>query len=204
MAACQVVVVRHGKQQDLGLNFNSWGLPAVLTPDGVELAKNFVRFHKEHLRGCKLFVTSPLIRAQQTLFEMMKELGFNITEFDSLVRICDCLYTQSPLMYTSADPNETVDSWAVKNLSFAMAEGERIYEAIQCLVVGLMGPEGGTALCVSHGGPVDLLLAYAKNELPGSDGKGFYSIKDLKKGEGIILSFDAVELVDIRELRFPK
>ena len=204
MATCKVVVVRHGKQQDLGLGFTSWGLPAVLTPDGVELAKNFVRLNREILQGCTLFATSPLIRAQQTLFTIMGELGIKVADFDQLVKICNRLYVREPERYMSSDPNETVASWATRNLTFVMEEGERVFEAIKCLIVGPVSAKGGSALCVSHGGPIDLLLAHAKNELPHSNGLAFQSIEDLKKGEGMALYFDDGKLIAVKELRFPK
>ena len=204
MATCKVVVARHGKQQDLGLGFTSWGLPAILTPDGVELAKNFVRLNRDDLRGCSMFATSPLIRAQQTLFAIMGELGIKVGDFDPLVKICNCLYVREPAKYLSSDPSETVASWTKKNLKFAMEEGERVYEAIVCLVVGNLSVNGGTALCVSHGGPIDLLLAHAKNELSDGNGTAFQSIDDLKKGEGLVLYFDGDQLITVKELRYSK
>jgi len=71
----RVIVVRHGSRELLGTMNNSWEVFAHLNELGKRQARQFAAEHEGLLRGCRIFASSPLIRAQETLREIVDEMG---------------------------------------------------------------------------------------------------------------------------------
>lgn len=202
----KIVVFRHAQQEDLGTEHSSWELPARLTPEGKERARQVTRKHREILAKCTHFFTSPLIRAQETLFVMMEELGHVLDTFDIKVKVLPGLWTENPLGWASSGPYETALGLWQKNPEFMEKEGERFLFTIK--ETSTKFPNNHSAFCVSHGGLLDAGLASAHAELnftgilAEDTRKAFSQIRDLEKGEGVIFDFDEENfLLNVIELR---
>ena len=194
----RVTVFRHGKQEDLGLGLTSFALPASLTENGRKLAREVARRHKNLLKKCTRFFTSPLIKAQETLFVMMGELGHQVSTFDQKVKFVPGLWTPNPEKWLSDNTDETIRSWWEKHPSLPIDEGKRFFEVIKEIAIGVS--ENEDVLCISHGGPLDAGLAFAKAFL--REKNAFSEPQDLRKGEGVIFCFDEVNcLFKVEELR---
>ena len=192
----QVIVFRHGKQEDLGIGYTSWGIHAPLTEQGRKLMQDVARRHEDLLKKCDYFATSPLIRAQQSLFAMMETLGHQVKDCDERVMFVSGLWTPDPANW-SGNYSTMDEIWRQKQ-KFVEAEGYRALKAIRGIAISIIAENH--VLCTSHGGPLDAALATAKSRL--GNKKAFSKMQDLQKGEGVIFIFDDDnKLIGVEELR---
>ena len=120
---------------------------------------------------------------------------------DSII-ISQEFWTFSPQGYLSDDPLATAHSLALRDTPFAMAQGLRFFRnGMPHILDAMSGANGYTALCVSHPGPIDFLLAWAK--YMHGDTEAFNEIQDLGPCEGMVLKFYKSALVGFGELRAP-
>lgn len=195
----RVVVIRHGKREDFGTKYQTWEVPAMLTAAGIEMTQQFVRDNRELLEGCTTFACSPLRRTQQTLHVAMTELGLGLEVMDFII-LSNNLWTNRPRMYVVPGKMLTMREFYVERPGFAHKEGVRILEQGICALLDGMN-DSETALAVTHGGPIDFLLAEAKLRL--GDEKAYSAIEDLGGCQGMILTFgEQDELVKVDELRW--
>ncbi len=176
-----------------------WNVESLLSREGCDQAKKAVHVWYEVFKQCVIFFTSPLMRAQQTLFTIMRELGYK----DRLERcffIDTDLWTHEPEKYLFFDPDEPIINWINRDMGVAIDIGEDIYNyAIREVILPKID-EGETLLCISHRGPIDLLLAYCRKKL--CDAEAYSNIRDLYNCEGFVLEFKDGQLSGIKELRF--
>ncbi len=198
----KVIVFRHGDQEDLGRGDSCWSPDACLVQEGKEMIEQVARFYADLLRDCTVFVCSPLIRAQQSLFTMMDEIGYpGLPQlFDQVDNSCENLKTRRPETWyvkpEEADSFPDVKSIWMRDPQSVHAEGAHFFEGI-CQI---MKDTDKSALCVSHAGMIDAGMAYAKSMMLGiSD--AFVAMKDVKKGQGVVFCFEDARLVQINELR---
>ena len=199
----EIIVFRHSLHEDLGLGCSNWALPARLTLAGQNLARRIADLYKDLLKNCNYFVTSPLIRAQETLFAMMEELWIPVREFDKKVIIANGLWTSNPADWLS-ESNWTVGEVWEKSPVFVEGEGTKLWiTGIMPTFRELIRLEEGKALCISHGGLLDAAVAFVRKVYLG-DEEAFSKIKDFRKGEGVVFVFDdRKDILEVRELRFP-
>lgn len=196
----KVYVFRHGKQEDLGRGYTSWSPDALLTEEGKVMMMEVARRHSGNL--FKVFATSPLIRAQQSLYAMIVELC-DLSKYPQIldeVIITNGLKTAQPEVWYTEDLNATITTIYKKDPKAAEKEGEHILRGIKSVADCILA-KNGNALCVSHGGPLDMALVCAKDVL-GVD--AFDSIHDLGKGEGAVFYYEGKVLKKVEELRHPQ
>lgn len=198
---CNVVAIRHADKEDLGFGTMSWSLPAGLTSNGIHLACKTGRDLKDLLAGCRLFATSPLIRAQETLFHIMDAQGISAKDFDGLVLFEPGLWTSSTDIWYCDDAASYTNRriWE-SNPPAVELDGASVLSAIKGIAQKLTDDEQNVALAVSHGGPLDACIMRARQEL-----HDFRPITELGPCEGAIFSFralwrDVLELTSVQEI----
>ncbi len=188
----KVIVLRHGKQVDMGRGYTCWSPDAVLAPEGIKMMSFVSGKHERLFRTCEVFACSPFIRAQQSLFTMMEALGFPPQKMDDVL-LMNGLKTADPSVWVSENPTELVSSFWRREEDRVTAEGEHGYLGV-CEIAAL----GKNALCISHGGVLDTAVAWAKSLLGEDD--AFANIKDIGKGEGFVFGFEDDKLSYIDRL----
>ncbi|MFA5878440.1 MAG: phosphoglycerate mutase family protein [Candidatus Staskawiczbacteria bacterium] len=201
MKLVKVAVIRHGKKEkipDCGQGTTSWGIQARLTEAGIATAEQVARRLKALLPGCTTFGCSPLIRAQETIFVIMREMGIVPAEFADHIRYHPNFWSRHPsVWYMDVDP-AAYSNGAVYNLrrTEVEEEGNITLNAIQDMSVLAGSGNEKSVICVSHGGPLDAAIMMAKRQL----GR-YVPITDLKEGEGAIFVFDdhVATMVDVED-----
>ena len=188
----KVYAIRHGKKESIPeAGTTSWGLSAHLTEAGIGVAKRAAQRLLTSGEKFTRFATSPLVRAQETLFTAMEELGIKPRDFDGVVTYERGLWADVPgIWYDECDPadysNEHIFAqWPTGVIN----EGERVLDTIRGIADEV---EDGSALCVSHGGPLDAAIMVARKILGGD-----FAIGDVKEGCGAVFHFEAGELIGV-------
>jgi hypothetical protein len=131
----------------------------------------------------------------------MAELGLGLDDMDEIILSND-LWTDSPREYVVHGEMLSMKDFASRKPDLSSDEGDRVFqEGIVGDVLGVMGEDDTVALCISHGGPIDFLLAEAKMRL--GNLRAYVEIGDLGGCQGMILFFDEYNnLVRVDELRW--
>lgn len=186
MRRIRIAVIRHGKKEKIngcGQGTTSWAIQARLTEAGIETAKQLAR----RLPDCRIFGSSPLLRAQETIFAMMAEQGILASDFAKHIRFDPGFWSAKPeTWYLDCKPEE-YSNGAIFKLRPAevIEEGLSVLQATRRLAIIAGLAEQSRAIAVSHGGPLDAAIMVAKEELGWAS-----SITDLKEGEGAFFTFD--------------
>lgn len=200
----RVIVFRHGEDDRLAdRDYMCWSINAHLSYQGQQQIREIVRKHKELLANCSVFATSPIIRAQESLFTMMNELNYAPAKFDNVWFMSELMAAVSSVWCTKNMSETVSDVWR-RNPEGVEAEGKHIFNGI-CRVADMLN-DGENALCVSHGGPLNAGCAFAKDYLRTdvSEPSSFENIRDLGKGEGAVFVFEEEpdgDLIWIEKLR---
>ena len=195
----RVIVIGHGSRELMETRKGSWEVFAHLNELGKRQARKFAVDYHGMLIGCRIFATSPLICAQETLAEIVDEMVLPKDFLDN-VMISQEFWTFSPRDYLSNDPLATAQSLALRDMTFAMAQGLRFFRNGMNYILNAMSEINGyTALCVSHPGPTDFLFAWARHTCGNTE--AFNEIEDLGPCEGMVLSFHQSRLIGFREIR---
>jgi len=200
MAIRKVVILRSARGENFGLGRKTWQVFGRLVPEGVKKARAFAFEHQDLLTGCHVFVTSPLIRAQQTLFEIMKALGASQEAFDEYIPTQD-IWTHVPEGYISDNPNETMRSLANLRRPFAFAESLKLFSFLSGIVEEMENDNETTAVMISHKGPIDFLFARLRFMM--GEQNAFDDMVDLGFCEGFVVTFKDGKLLDINQIRNP-
>jgi len=172
----------------------SWGIQARLTPAGIETAKQVASRLKVMLNGCTVFGSSPLIRAQETAFVIMAELGIKPPEFANHIYIHHGFWSTNPAAWYLDCKPEEYSNGAVYKLrpKEVESEGHLVLHTAYSLALQAVTVNQNVALAVSHGGPLDAAIMVAKRSLG-----QFLPITDLEEGEGAIFTFDGNSIVAV-------
>ncbi len=189
----RVVAIRHGSKEQIdGVGTTSWGVTARLTEKGIKSARYAAEHLSEVLQGCTIFASSPLIRAQEAMFEVMRGLGLKGRDFDQYIHYHIGLWSVMPeIWYLDCDPEQYSNSVVFKlREDDVMLEGRSMVDTIGQIALKAITAGKSTALCVSHSGPLDAGIMVARRSLG-----QVAEITDLREGEGAIFNFSDGRLV---------
>ncbi|MGA2417947.1 MAG: histidine phosphatase family protein [Candidatus Staskawiczbacteria bacterium] len=198
---CKVIVVRHGKKESLGFGTTSWSLQSCLTDEGKETARQVYRNLAGELKGCRIFFCSPLWRAQQTVFEVMKASGIPPEKFDLYIHYHPGLWSGNPAVwYDGCPPEEYCNARIYKAKPAEVeAEGSRVFTAVKDAVRFAQQSADDiatpTVFAVSHSGPLDSAIMLARRALGQP-----CAISDLAEGQGAIFVFRGNTLVRVENV----
>jgi len=194
-----VVVISCSNYESLG---SRCGILAHLTDPGKARARQFAINNAALLKGCTLLASSPMIRTQETMREIVSELGvFKLV--DNLL-ITRKLSAKKRKFYCSDDGTRPIfksSSLAKRNHATAVEEGFRVFRhgIINRILLTMDEDSHSLALAICDDGLTDFLLAHAKEVL--GDGDAFDHIEDLGPCDGMVLTFTGEKLVDLKEIR---
>ena len=193
----KVVVVANGNNEGFGFGRNSWLLPAHLANSGVVIARQVAQSLVSMLHGCIIFACSPLVRAQETLFAIMEELGIKPKDFDLAVWYERELWSGHPqTWYADIDPADYNNGVVFRQKPEAvLGEGELVFGAIQRVCKLTRLADQSISLCVSHSGPLGAAIMVAKHSLDECA-----EIRNLREGEGAIFFFEDDKLTRVDDL----
>ena len=198
MAKIRVVAVRHGKKDkpDPSRATTTWALKSRLTEPGIEIARRVGQQLVEKLGKNFSVVTSPLVRAQETAFEILMACGIAPEDFDAHMRYDSGLWSGQPsIWFLSCDPAQYSNAAVYAVLPEAVEqEGQRVLNAIVHAANTAESVGQDVVVCVSHGGPLDAAIMVARLDL-GQE----VTIKDLNEGEGAIFTIEDGEIVDVED-----
>ncbi len=202
----EVFVFRHGSRQQIdGRGYTCWSPDSSITLKGEEQMKAVVA-RNPGLKECTVFAASPLPRAVQSLCVMMLELGHPPQRLDEIIYE-NGLKSLYPSAWYNEDPNVTVRQQWFKEPELVEQDGAAIFRAIQSIAMTVSCRDNTGALCISHGGPLDAAVAFARKSdlsLAVFDKGAFSKIRDFRTGEGVVFTFNRDNrLVGIEELRLP-
>ena len=198
----RVIMVRHGSAEDLGRGATNWSPEARLTDKGKEQMKATARRWHDLFVQAVFFVASPLIRAQESLFAMIHEIGYpNVLDLVEKVHARGGLRYKNPKVWLQdGGPRLTFAEIYRRDPQGIEAEGHHVLDAI--LKIAEKMEDGQTALCVGHGGPLDAayVLAYAGDDMVVDESEFLLSHKQFGNGEGAIFIVRNGHLVGTEKL----
>ncbi len=191
----EVFVFRHTQEEDLVRGITSWNYPAQLTLDGVHQANKIAFSCQFFPNSCSQYYTSPVFRAQETLWTILDEWGIKPERFERIAEIHPGLFTPFPLEWLSDDLDEQF--WKDET-EFIKREGERFLLVIKS-IARRIPREMDKAFCLSHGGIIDAGYAAAREKLGIQNA---FSGKDfIKRGHGVIFQFTGDNLSAVSEVK---
>ncbi len=203
----KVFVFRHGSCTNFPERvYTCWSPDRELTEKGKAQMRAAATKFDSLLDNVVLFACSVLPRAGQSLCQMMLALGRSAKELDDIGYALQ-LWSMEPEIWCteSQDPVDlTVAAVYKRSPEAVKSDGKSVLDFCRQMA-GAIEP-GQSALCVSHGGPVDAALAMAEYEIH-KDGQLaqnfrlddiFARAKDLETAEGVIFGFsESNELLQV-------
>lgn len=196
----KIVAITHGKKEEPSgtpqKTMSWWGIRAGLSAEGIETAKKVAQKLKSMGLHCAIFGCSPLLRAQQTAFAIMAELGIPEADYADYIKYDQGFWTWHPkVWYQDCDPadynNELIYDLRPDEVE---QEGQALLTAVEEFAIVAGVAKKDTALVVTHGGPLDAAIMVAKSRF------GLYPpITNLMEGDGAIFTFDGANLVAVED-----
>ena len=209
----KIVVIRHGERKSLGTGktwenragltagCKTWETMAGLTNNGLVQTRDFAIRYGDLLKNCKIFATSPLVCAQETLYKVMETLVVSVNEYDKIIYSQD-LWTHHPAEYMSGDSSFTAAALATANPRLANEDGQIALRFIGDIGIRMGKSSEKVALLISHGGPIDFLYVALRMRL-----EPIVASRDFGECEGMVITvkFEGSKIVldSIEEIRNP-
>ena len=194
----KVALIRAGQKAELpdcSKPHATWAMQVGLTEPGIRATIRTAAWLKElGWDECRLVGASPLIRAQQSAFYVLAELGVSPENFANHIYIDTGFWSFHRDVWYLDCPTGGYNNQAVFDLhpEEVELEGQTILQAVDRLVVAAMIAKQSHVIAVSHGGPMDAAIMLAK----GYDLKQC-TMSDLGPGQGAILVYQNGKLVAV-------
>jgi broad specificity phosphatase PhoE len=185
----RVLVISNGKpEKEAGQVVTNWDIGAQLSSAGEKTVKHLCIQIKESLSRCQVYGASPLIKAQQTLFAIMDEMGIKKGDRAKHIHLDTAFWSFSPEIWhlqcrPSKYSNRKVYGY---RQNAVIREGNTVLNAIIRLQEIAKSSCAETAIAVSHLGPLDAAIMVAKRALGQK-----VNIGNVRQCEGAIFHFGA-------------
>jgi len=165
-----------------------WALPAQLSEAGKCQARRLaVRIPRE-FADCRIFGVSPLMRAQQTLFELAFALGIDEKDLEAIVQYDIKFWTMYPDVW---GPSGVGNKEIIKaKRPEVRLDGQNTLVAIRDLALWARDMQSSVAIAIAHGGPLDSAIMLVKNSLQSQGQK--IEIGQVDSCEGAIFTIDVI------------
>jgi hypothetical protein len=183
----RVLVISSGRpEKDIGQPATRWDIGAHLSFAGDKTVKHRCIRIKEELPQCQIFGCSPLIKAQQTSFVVMDEMGIKKADRARHIHYMNALWSVSPEIWQmECCPSKYCNSKVYEDSPDAVTrEGNTVLGGVIRLQEIAKSACLYSAIAISHRGPLDAAIMVAKRLLNQK-----VDIGDVHDCEGAIFHF---------------